>query len=260
MKMVISAFDGLLDSLQGSVVNAKTEQTINNFTRRDLLLELVSMIVFGPLLVLWEASSSHESAEGNELLKNFQDAELGIGPKSSVPALVQTAIPTSKFYSTALVTVTFERITHMVDKAILKPDVRVIVASSFTKVRESIDMLHAIRDVRWWRWISIGNSIISFLYLLLSPFLLWFGQGKFMIATYPVIFLIVGGLVSYRWFISDIFLFPTDMHAKSVYVDMCIFATKADSVCQRFSDINSSRYSNIMFKYKLTSEYVSKTY
>lgn len=70
-------------------------------------------------------------------------------------------------------------------------------------------------------WIvSTATTVIGFLYLLLVPFLLWFGQGWNMLYTYPVYFLIVGGGLAYRLHLRDAVNSPTKMSMLGVHTQI----------------------------------------
>jgi hypothetical protein len=94
------------------------------------------------------------------------------------------------------------------------------VALAVNSAAEAVDRFYiAMIPSSFWI-VSTATTVIGFLYLLLVPFLLWFGQGWNMLYTYPVYFLIVGGGLAYRLHLRDAVNSPTRMSMLGVHTQI----------------------------------------
>lgn len=256
IRLVVAACDALLDSVSFTIRNDKQTVKLRTWSGSTVdyqlsaaVAETVTMIVMCPIILLWESvvSSGDVLAQASDLSRNFSDvSRVGIGQYSVVPDLLLKDF-NSGFRPLGIIMTSLieSRITQLatlkvVEIAKLQPPVTHLrnITSEFVRIRERST---------WW-WISVGNTIIGVLYIILSPFLLWFGQGMYMIITYPIIFLVVGGLITYRWYLGDVLRRPTDMHLLFVYNDIATLATRADTL---LSDTTTGRYMNLIVNYNI---------
>lgn len=110
-------------------------------------------------------------------------------------------------------------------------DVIPAMSEPIANVRERIHEYNSAKESPLFSILSIGNSVIAILYFILTPFLLWFSQGWKMLATFPVLYLIVGGIVSFKWFISDPILYPTYILTRPIYDRYRLFFYQAENFC-----------------------------
>ncbi len=256
--LVVAACEALLDSLSVSTKFSKDAiklKTWNGaeaqYTITSALTETVSMIVMCPIILVWESAAygTDVMAQATDLARNFSDvSRIGVGPYSIVPDWLIKDYQNG-FRPLGII------IASLIEGRITALDPKVTSISKMqpgvTHLRNIVAEFGRIRERSTWWWISMGNTIIGVLYLILSPFLLWFGQGMYMIITYPVIFLVVGGLITYRWFIGDVLQRPTDIHIRLVYNHISILATRADTLLQTTGDA-TNKYSNLITMYNIS--------
>lgn len=224
-----------------------------DYTYVNALCETVLMLIMSPIIILWESVSSRDYAnEGAQLLRNFNDPEVNpIGDltvvRDRVTYLRETA--RTRTMNSAMLLAIQERLIQL-DKG--NNQIWSRMSAQIATVQKTCSDFEILRDSNQWVFISVFNVILGFLYLLAAPFLLWFGQGWFTFAVYPMVYLFVGGQLTYRWFISDIFYRPTDWYIQLIYDDISSFAAHAELELQRFAPLLQLRYTTITSSYNLS--------
>jgi hypothetical protein len=251
----------LLPPLKQTVSITNYQGTVIPYTYGEAILETFLMIVMSPMVFLWESSSGRDyGGEGAELLNNFNEPSLNPAGRKNVIQDYVTKIRESNKTQTmgiTMVSVIQSRM-YLFDggHGIIVGRIQTTLANLRTKCEQ----FEKMRETRPWRFISFFTFLLGVLYLFAAPFLLWFGQGWFTMATYPIIFLFVGGQLSYRWFISDIFTRPTDMHIQRVYDEITALALKADKHLQYANDFRRQpHYSHLVAVYQLSKASVAPT-
>lgn len=262
LRLVIASCGTLLDSLSFGVTFDKTPIRLKTwgggdvvaYTMATALAETVSMIVMCPIILLWESGgyTSDAMAHATDLARNFSDvSRVGVGAYSVVPDLLVKDYGNGYRPLSITISSLIEGRLVALEAQTQKKIMSAKIYQAVTHMQNVTVEFVRMRERSTWWWISVGNTFIGVLYIILSPFLLWFGQGMYMIITYPVIFLVVGGLITYRWFIGDILQFPTDMHIKTVYNDITTLAGRADTLLQTTGD-TSNKYSNLIAIYNIS--------
>jgi hypothetical protein len=219
----------------------------------EALMETFLMIIMSTMIFVWESSTYRDySGEGAELLRNFSHPNINPAAKKSVVRdLVTGTRELNKSQSMGITMVdAIQNRMYQLDKETGKITGKISV--SLGNLRSKCDQFEKLRDVRTWRIIRWFTGLLGFLYLLAAPFLLWFGQGWMTMATYPIVFLFVGGQISYRWFIGDVFFRPTDMHAQRVYDDITALAIKADRFLQHQEIKANPPYGQLVVLYEIS--------
>lgn len=252
---VVMEFENLIDCLSTALMPQQQRTIIKirtpngqevQMTACDFINELTSLVFFGPIFILWDScnETTNRSAQAYELFSNFSNPARCGWVRSTVPENLRTNFMNNQMgnLSDILLILIINRINT------LEANKLVIPASSFglqfaiRGVRIATDNLR-LSQTRKIPWIvSLVYSIIGFLYLLLAPFLLWFGQGWFMLYTYPVIFLAVGGIVSYRWYLSDSINSPTYQNMYPIHSKIISVAEKADAISTSMSNDSYNRH------------------
>jgi len=230
--------------------------SVANYTAGEAILETFLMIVMSPMLFLWESTTRRDyGGEGAELLGNFGDPALNpAGRKNVVQDYVTKTREMNKAQSMGITMLSaIQNRMYLFDAIHSSNTITTRVQPTLTNLRTKCEHFEKLRDSSPWWVITFFTFILGVLYLFAAPFLLWFGQGWFTFATYAMVFLFIGGQLSYRWFISDIFYRPTDMHIQRVYDEIAALALKADKHMQHSTDFRRQpHYTHLVAVYNIS--------
>lgn len=260
---VIAGHDTLMDTFVSCVKLLGPMGTTREFTSYqgpsakyyvgEAVTETLLMIIVSSMLFLWESSTGRDySGEGAELLRNFADVNINqAGKKNVVQDLVAKVRELNKSQTMGITMVSAIQVRiYEFEKS--TPGLATRMQTPLTSLRSKCEQFEIARETVTWRVISWFTGLLSLLYLLAAPFLMWFGQGWFTMATYPVLFLFVGGQIAYRWFIGNIFTWPTDMHIQRVYDEITALAVKADLYLQHIELRTTPIYSHLVTTYQIS--------
>jgi hypothetical protein len=250
----------LLPPAKSAISVLNYQGTVITYASAETILETFLMIVMSPMIFLWESSTNRDyGGEGAELMSNFSNPVLNpIGQKNVVQDFVVKIRESNKAQSMGITMVSvIQSRMYMFDGTHTTITTR--IQPALTALRSKCEQFEKLRESRPWRMITFFTFVLGVLYLFAAPFLLWFGQGWLTMATYPTIFLFIGGQLSYRWFISDIFWRPTDMHIQRVYDEITSLALKADKHLQASEYKRHPHYSGLVSMYQISKQAIVTT-
>lgn len=230
---------GLNDGV-GGLVSLSTAQAIH---------ELVAMILVSGVLVLWQYSTStHYKQEVFDIVDTLQSTRDSYSGK--VPVLFKHILDTHSedVAPLTMLSLVKKRVEawsasddyRMVYLLTLKsnpskdrpPDTmlynRTRIMDAISKVTSEINNAVITEELKVWSGIHIANKILGIIYLILLPGIIWPSQGRWIVVTYPVVFLFVGGLISYNIFLSDVFQSPSTTHMDAIYKRILRIESQAD--------------------------------
>lgn len=256
MKAIIQA---LRTSSQGIKPTDKMRITMfkmnmsQEYTYQEALCETCLMLVMSPIIFLWESTTSRDyTGEGADLLRNFNNSEFNpVGTRNMIQEYVRNMRDGSRAQTMGMIMVDAIQ-ERLIQLDMGKGLIWMKVGSHMASMQKTCSDFEILRDCNQWMLISVFNIILGVLYLLAAPLLLWFGQGWFTLAVYPMVYLFVGGQLTYRWFISDIFYRPTDWYIQLIYDDITSLASHADNEIQKLAPQLNIRYSSITSSYNLS--------
>lgn len=226
-------------------------------TQRDVLAlqlcDLLCMHFMLPIFFLWDThqTKTHSLATLDELLGCIDNP--GRLSENSLTVIFRSQIMRGTTASSILISHMEKRLLALESSGCFLKDTSTS-SSSYTKDVRTKMADFKVTQTNMVLWIvSVANGIIAVLYLLLSPFLLWFSEGWMMLYTYPVIFLIVGGLVTFRWYIGDVILYPNTLFTKPSYDAVAALGIKTDSLCGILTRAMGNRCKEICIKFQITS-------
>jgi len=68
--------------------------------------------------------------------------------------------------------------------------------------------------------IATAQKIFAVLYLIAAPMLQWLSDGEYILFTYPIVFLIVGSIVVFRFHVDDIFYKPVIVYSAPMNTEL----------------------------------------
>lgn len=257
----------LSDGVGGSV-DLSTPQAIH---------ELVAMILVSGVLLLWQFSSTTRHLQEVfgivDTLTTTRDRFSG-----KVPVLFKTILGATReeYVSLTMLGLVRSRVEAWTarddhtatfylslnpdkDKAReLPPEYmlhnRTRIIDAISKVTNEINNAVIMEDLQVWSGIHIANKILGVIYLILLPGIIWPSQGRWIVVTYPVVFLFVGGLVAYNIFLSDVFQSPSTTHTAIIYDRMLRIESYSDTALYNMypdfcARLGGTSYFNIIHKF-----------
>jgi len=86
--------------------------------------------------------------------------------------------------------------------------------------------------------LAMAQKIFSVLYLIFVPMLQWLSDGENILYTYPIIFLVIGSMIVFRFHVDDIFYKPISMYTGPINV----------ALQNLFIDSNNTAFAEGLFK------------
>jgi hypothetical protein len=122
-----------------------------------------------------------------------------------------------------------------------------LILTEINNLIRAIQKMDADEDSGPWSWIVVANKVLGILYLIVYPFIVWPGQGSWVIFTTPIMYLFLGGIVVFDIFLGDIFRKATDIYAGTVYDSLQTLEDTAEDYLVRKYVILSGGTRNIEF-------------
>lgn len=225
-------------------------QSVNQKTMissRACIFDCFTLIIMCPVFLIYEMNRRRES-DVQQIIHRFRPVNTTLMESFNIIRNTIHDISSYTTISSGVMSIFAARVLLLQNaKVILEGSGDLCATIANNNVRSAINEYeNSLIETSWWV-ISLVYTILGVLYLLLAPFLLWFGQGWFMLYSYPVIFLLVGGLTSYRWYIGDVLTNPRELFIRPVYNRIKSIATKGD-----FLTANSVGYSRALNESNIT--------
>lgn len=182
--------------------------------------ELVGMVLLSMTLLVWQVSSPKPKySEAYGIANAMQKS--GYWYTGKIPASMQSYVAaTSETYASVAIT----GMAMMRAQAMYSPEASRTMLMDIGGIQTRIDSVNKAvarlmrsHDALVWPYLLIAVYILCVAFLIAAPFIMRIGQGSTMVYTYPVVFLCVGGMLGYTWFLGDVFMHPTDTHFDCYY-------------------------------------------
>ena len=214
---------------------------------RSCIVDCATLVIMCPVFLIYEMSHRRES-DVQQIIQRFRPVNTTSVESFNIIRSIISDISGYTAISSGVMSIFAARVLLLQNaKVILEGSGDLCAAIANNNVRSAINEYeNSLIETGWWV-ISLVYTILGVLYLFLAPFLLWFGQGWFMLYSYPVIFLLVGGLTSYRWYIGDVLTNPRELFIRPVYNRLKRIAMKGDLLTA-----NSVGYSRALTESNIT--------
>lgn len=211
------------------------------------ILDCATLVIMCPVFLIYEMSQRRES-DVQQIIQRFRPVNTTATESFHIIRSIISDISGYTAISSGVMSIFAARVLLLQNaRVILEGSGDLCATIANNNVRSAINEYeNSLIETGWWV-ISLVYTILGVLYLFLAPFLLWFGQGWFMLYSYPVIFLLVGGLTSYRWFIGDVLTNPRELFIRPVYSRLKRIAMKGDLLTA-----NSVGYSKALSESNIT--------
>lgn len=254
IETVINAFGSLETAALTKATPFQFMGITYSITGTMLISEILNAIILASVALVWELSYfegyTPPIAEIKEMIESTFDPN-NIGYKSPMTKIfneMYTSETTTMPWCVLLLQGAQGRIS-ILQGAGYAPFAIVRTNQLMTDIMTDASTLIKDREVKQWWWVSIAYYFIAVILLLLAPFAMWQSQGDDILFYYPLLFLLVGGLLALRIQLSDVFVYPTSLHALKVYSSINSLANKADAKLKMFTHDNRYKIVNIVTKY-----------